>query len=481
MREFPWGILEKELNSVSSKLNETALIQNVKQGVLGIGRIAKTAQVVGATAVIEGIKWSKGEQTPPPRILRRAFEQLGTTYIKLGQFIASSPSLFPEEYVKEFESCLDKTPALEFAYIQSVIEDELGKPMHDVFEQVDPTPLGSASIAQVHSATLKSGEDVVIKVQKPHARNTILTDLNFLRIAGKLVEWLLPAAKHASVSDVLQQIQTTMLEECDFIQEANNLTQFRAFLAQHNIQNVHSPRVFEQVSTTKVLVMERLRGTPMSQLGDGSFSGQNTSAQIQTALHTWFQSVFMCDFFHADLHAGNLMALDDGRVGFIDFGIVGRIQKDTWKAVMTLMMATHQRDFTQMANAMLNVGMTDDSVNVNALAQDIQTVFEQVDETDSDDINDMLMSIVSVGKRHGIKFPREFALLMKQFLYFDRYLDVLDIDADLFDMNDAGEDDSWFGGLVEKYGLGDALSNVAGNESDAIAIDVIEKTPPTPS
>ena len=163
-------------------------------------RILETLGVVGR----HGLGWALGDRPPIPALLRATFESLGTTYIKLGQFIASSPSIFPEEYVEEFQRCLDRTPPLPFHYIRDTVEAELGSSLETLYEFVDPKPLASASIAQVHAAKLKDGRDVVIKVQRPGVKNVLLTDFNFLYFAARLTERLAPGLSRSAISGVIE-------------------------------------------------------------------------------------------------------------------------------------------------------------------------------------------------------------------------------------------------------------------------------------
>jgi len=411
----------------------------VSNGIKGVFRIGQTLSVLGRT----GVNWVRGDRPPAPRLLRQTFESLGATYIKLGQFIASSPSFFPKEYVEEFQNCLDKTPSLPFSVIRKIIRDELDQPLEQVYSDIDPVALASASIAQVHAARLVTGEDVVIKVQKPGVENILLTDLNFLYASAKILETLAPKLSWTSMSGIVEEIQRTMMEECDFIKEANNLKVFRQFLLDTHNEEATVPQVYEHCSTRRILTMERFYGVPLTDLESIRGYARDPERTLITAMNTWFSSLTQCEFFHADVHAGNLMVLKDGRVGFIDFGIVGRIRPDTWQAVSDFISAVMVGNFEGMASAMIRVGVTHEQVSVDRLAGDLRRLYQQMDkmvpdeiayqpEQAEDDVNHILMDMVKIGESHGLHFPREFALLLKQFLYFDRYVHILAPEMDVF-------------------------------------------------
>ena len=195
-----------------------------------------------------------------PRLVRRLFEGLGATYIKLGQFIASSPTLFPPEYVLEFQSCLDNSPTIPFEEIRSIIQSELKKPISEVYSYVSPVPLASASIAQVHLAKLKNGTEVCIKVQKPGTDVTLIADLNFLTVISKIVEFINPSITRVSLSNIVSDIKDSMFDELNFIKESENLVNFRQFLGQRGIKDCVAPMPYLGLTTRRVLTMEYLKG-----------------------------------------------------------------------------------------------------------------------------------------------------------------------------------------------------------------------------
>ncbi|WP_197468826.1 AarF/ABC1/UbiB kinase family protein, partial [Alcanivorax sp. HI0083] len=263
-------------------------------------RILETLGVVGR----QGLGWALGDRPPVPALLRTTFESLGTTYIKLGQFIASSPSIFPEEYVEEFQRCLDRTPPLPFHYIRETIESELGDSLETLYQFVDPKPLASASIAQVHAAKLKNGQDVVIKVQRPGVKNVLLTDFNFLYFAARITERLAPGLSRSAISGVIEELQAGMLEECDFIKEAGNLKAFNVFLRDTGNSQAIAPEPVMSHTTGKVLTMERFFGVPLTDMNVLKKYTDDPAGTLISALNTWFSSLMLCDFFHADVHAG---------------------------------------------------------------------------------------------------------------------------------------------------------------------------------
>lgn len=377
-----------------------------------------------------------------PVLLREAFEELGATYIKLGQFIASAPSLFPKEYTQEMEKCLDSVRPLPFSDIRKSVEKELGGDIHRFFRSVEEKPLASASISQVHAAVTLEGYDVVIKVQRPDIESTLKTDMNLIYFSALLFSRIAPELNSSGITDIIRQFYDSILQEVDFIQEKKNMEEFDEYLLKKGETRARVPKVYSHLSTKRVLTMERFYGVALTDLGAIRKYSSDPEETLMNALNIWFESLGQCGLFHADVHAGNLMLLKDGTLGFIDFGIVGRISSQVWQGLMLFMqgMGTENADF--MAKGLILMDSTASGINETKFASDLHRVIKEMrniteaaqrrpEDLDEARINRLMFDISDISKRNGLKIPREFGLLIKQLLYFDRYVKILAPDMDL--------------------------------------------------
>jgi aarF domain-containing kinase len=329
------------------------------------------------------------------------------------------------------------------------------------FESVDPTPLACASIAQVHAAVLRgSRKEVVLKVLKPGVADALAADLSFVLAAARILEFLAPDVARGSLAAVVSDLRESSLAELDFRQEAKNLAAFQAYLdaTPAASEAATSPFVYAALSSQRLLTLERLRGVPLTDLRSiasaAAAKGTTPEALLIGTLNTWAGSVLACESFHADLHAGNLLVLADGRVAFIDFGIVGRVSPAAWGALNALLRAAGGGDWRAAAAALAALGAADETVDVDAFGADLEALVASLANVraavvvapgadaasaalavDEAELNRILLEVVRVGDAHGVKFPRAFGLLLKQVLYFDRYQRALAPELDM--MNDA--------------------------------------------
>ncbi|CAM9698403.1 unnamed protein product [Chrysoparadoxa australica] len=409
------------------------IIQEV--GVAAPIRRSSNAVSAGLATSLEAVNQQlrEGETPPNPVLLRQLMMKLGSTYIKLGQFIASSPTIFPPEYVTAFASCLDDTPTTPWNEMKGIIETGLGRRLTDVYSWINTVPLASASIAQCYEARLKTGEDVVIKVQKPEVSATLKTDLGFLYVSSRLVELINPEFdKRLSMSQVVGDIRESMIKELDFNLEARNLEEFSAFVEREDLgHQVTAPSVYWEQTCPTVLTMERLYGVPLTDLEAIKGYTNDPEGVLVSAINTWTLSIMKCSFFHADVHAGNLMVLRDGRVGFLDFGIVGTFKPDTWGAMSSMADALAVEDFRGVAKSLVQMGATLGPVNEIKFAEDLARLFAKYkasaaeDGEGDDEMSSVMFQANALCRDNNLKLPREMGLLLKQQLYFDRYTRLL--------------------------------------------------------
>ncbi len=292
-----------------------------------LGRLVTTAGVFLRYAILGVARKLRGERDIGPGLVRNAFEDLGPTYLKLGQLIASSHGLFPDDYCKEFQKTLDRVKPFAYADVERTLTIELRSRPEKLFASLDSTPLASASIAQVHAARLDDGRDVVIKVQRPHIERRVAADMRILRLGAQLLS-LVPTVELANPVGIVEDFDHTIAEELDFRREAANMDEFNRIMAELGHADVRAPRVVHELTTRRVLVMERFYGVRVDDVEAVRARAVDAEAMLVYGLRGWFQSMILHGFFHGDVHAGNLMILDDGALGFLDFGIVGRFDED---------------------------------------------------------------------------------------------------------------------------------------------------------
>jgi len=397
---------------------------------LVMSRTARRVVVTVAVAIKSAWKMLvarvRGKKDAAPHVVREAFEDLGPTYVKLGQLVASSQGLFPEPYCREFQKCLDRVRPFPFRDVEATLRAELGRDPSEVFASLDPEPLASASIAQVHAAKLKDGSDVVVKVQRPGIAKTIAADLRILRGVAKIVQ-VMPHGELANPVDIVDDFEANLREELDFVNEAANMDEFNRIMREHHQDEVAAPRVVHSLTTTRVLVMERFFGHRVDDVAQIRAANVDGEAKLLLGMRAWFQSMIFHGFFHGDVHAGNLMALRDGRIGFLDFGIVGRFPKERRTQITDYLLSFASSDYRKLAETMIAMGSVDGTVDIEAFALDLKATYAPLLDGDLGSIKyaDLIPAITRVAIKHKMRLPRDFVLITKQMLYFDRYAKVL--------------------------------------------------------
>jgi predicted unusual protein kinase regulating ubiquinone biosynthesis (AarF/ABC1/UbiB family) len=398
-----------------------------------------------------------------PRILRRAFESLGPTFIKLGQVIASSPGLFPKRYSEEFSHCLDRVKPFPVPELKATLEGEFGKPISELFSSFDDKILGSASIAQVHGAKLHDGRDVVVKVQRPGILVKVDADLWWMRRGAAVAEFLFKGARLANVRGVIDDFDRTIHEEIDFTKEGANLAEFNRLMARYGISDVLAPTPIDGMVTTRVLVMTRFHGLKADDRAGIVAAGIDPEVYLRKGLRAWLMTVALDGFFHGDAHAGNLMMLPNGArdanghpvhaVGLLDFGIIGRFSTSQRHQVLRYVLAFTAQDYEALAQVMTEIGAVDTKIDRSQLVPDLAKTYSPLIEKNLADIKyeEVLPEISALAYRYGIRLPSEFLLILKQLLFFDRYAKLMAPTLNVF--SDFGLVDFLFTPLAMKSGL----------------------------
>jgi predicted unusual protein kinase regulating ubiquinone biosynthesis (AarF/ABC1/UbiB family) len=367
-----------------------------------------------------------------PAMLRLIFEDLGPTYIKLGQIIASSPGLFTDRYVDEFRKCLDHVRPFPFEVAHSILEEELGSKAEEL--EMEREPLASASIAQVHGVRDEGGGALVVKIQRPGIAHRIQADLGIMRFWARVAEALLPTVRLANPVGIIEDFGKTIAEELDFVLEGKNIDEFNRIMAELGHERICAPSVDWPRTTRRVLTMERFRGHNVDDVEAIRASDVDAEEKLLEGMQAWFRCVMFYGLFHGDVHAGNLMWLDDGRIGFLDFGIVGRFDEQQRKMVTRYVMAFATGQFRQLAEVMVEMGSASAEVDLEELAADVDRAYAPVREMSFGQMKyiDLLPNILRMARRHQLRLPREFVLIVKQMLYFDRYAKLLAPELNVF-------------------------------------------------
>src|SRR5690606_17209018 len=256
--------------------------------------------------------------------VRMMLEDLGTTFIKLGQMLSGRPDLIPEELIKELERLQDFTPTFDGSLAIRRIEEDLGQPIGNVFKHFESVPLASASIGQVHRATLHDGRQVVVKVQRPDIQDQIEVDMDILRALAKLAEKYREEVRHYNPQAIVSALERTMELELDFKHELGNIRLFRKNAIERN-SRVIIPEPLEEYSSTRILTMEYVEGFKINDLDAYATFGISPEKVAMKAMNSFFEQVFVDGFFHADPHPGNVLVDKEGRLVYLDFGMMGKL------------------------------------------------------------------------------------------------------------------------------------------------------------
>lgn len=368
------------------------------------------------------------------RRVRESAEKLGTTYIKLAQIISAGEGVFPKELVDECKKCRDQVPAEPYERVVQTVETELGQPIHKVFRSFEPAPLAAASIAQVHAAVLQSGEEVVVKVQRPGIDELVKRDLRVLAWLAQFLVGRIPVSALANPPALVELFAETIVEELDFRVEAANMLDVAEVMVKLDQRGFVIPRPHPECVTQRLLVMEQLSGFKFDDVTGMRDAGVDTEAVIKTGMLGFLEGAFLHGIFHGDLHGGNLFVMADGRTALLDFGITGRLTQTERMAFLRMMMTATMNDVKGQVEALRDLGALPADTDIEAVIKDLGLDGPPLDPTqlNPDELVKELQRVIKALLGYGARMPKSLMLYVKNLIFIDGSIATLAPDLDMF-------------------------------------------------
>lgn len=387
---------------------------------IGIGRALER---VGKT-----LHWQHAEEfatLEAPQRVRRVLEELGPTFIKMGQILATRVDLFPPEYICEFEKLLDEVPSLPFEELLPQLEEDIGGLVDEVFREIDRQPLAAASLAQVHRATLKDGTAVILKIRRPGIRTIIEGDLRLLSRLVDVIEADAPELRRYHPREILRQFAQSLRRELDFAAEGRSAERVAAQLAED--PNIHIPVVYWELTGERLNVQEYIAGIPGRDLAAVEKAGLDRKLLAERGTKAVLKMIMEDGFFHADPHPGNVFFLTDNRLAFIDFGMMGRLTEERREQVVALlygMVSDMPAKVVEILEDWSGILKTDEQ----ALAVEIEAFVDRYSALSLKELSlpMMLTDFLEILRDHNLTLPADLALLIKAYITLDgfgRHLD----------------------------------------------------------
>lgn len=366
--------------------------------------------------------WNWKKKTPLPRgeRIRLALEDLGPVFVKLGQMLSTRRDMLEEDIADELAKLQDNVPPFATQQARQIIEKELGQSIDDIFQLFEDKPLASASIAQVYAATLHSGEQVVVKVVRPEIEKTIRHDIELMYLMAKIVHRFSSTGKRLRAVEVVEEYEKTIIDELDLLREAANAGQLRRNFIDSN--DLYVPDIYWNHCSTKVLVMERVYGVPSGDIEQLNRLGVNMKRLAERGVETFFTQVFTHNFFHADMHPGNIFIdvhnVQDPSYIAVDFGIIGTLTPEDQRYLADNFHAFFNRDYRGVAAAHIASGWVPADTNANEFEGAIRTVCEPIFQLPLKDISygKLLLRLFQTARRFNMEVQPQLVLLQKTLL-----------------------------------------------------------------
>jgi ubiquinone biosynthesis protein len=358
--------------------------------------------------------------------IRLLLEQLGPTYVKLGQIASTRPDLLPAEIVTELEKLQDEVPGFAFSEVRILLKEELGSDLEELFREFDPEPLAAASIGQVHRAHLNTGQQVAVKIQRPGILATIETDLEILRELAVLAERRFAWAQTYQLGELIDELAKSLRTELNYTQEAYNAEKFSK--QYQGNPAIYIPPVHWEYSSQKVLTAAFVEGIKINELEQLAQQGYNRSRIAERFAREMFQQIFIAGFFHGDPHPGNVLVLPGETVAFLDFGMVGRLSPEKKHHLASLVIGLMRQDSEELAKAIFRMGIVPAEVNRTQLRDDIDRLREKYYGVPLSQISlgEAINQMFATAQKHKIKMPADLALVGKALLTMEGIVARLD-------------------------------------------------------
>ena len=374
-----------------------------------------------------------GDAMTNPRRLRRALEDLGPTFIKFGQILSTRSDIMPPRYLEELSFLQDEVPPVSWDEARQVVETELGAPVEDLFAQVDPVPIASASLAQVHVARLVGGEEVVVKIQRPNIEKTVNLDLDIIYDLAQTAQQRISVASRFEVADLAEEFASALRTELDFRREAWNADRLRKNFAGES--HLYVPKIYWDYSTRRLLVMERIKGIKIDNLDGLKAAGYDRQRLSAHAANFALKEILIDGFFHADPHPGNMLILPGEVIGVLDFGTVGRLDDQDRANLTRLFIAGVQLDVDGIVDQLQRMGVADYRVDRVGLQRDLKRILTRYYGLPIYEINaqEIAKAVQPIMYEYQLNIPTNYYLLMKTVIMMQGVGLKLDPDFDIIE------------------------------------------------
>ena len=346
-----------------------------------------------------------------PERLRLMLQELGTTFIKFGQLLASRPDLVGERISEELSQLHDDNPPVGYEDIKEMIETELGGNIGDLFAEFSKTALATASIAQVHEAKLPTGERVAVKVQKPNVAEIVETDLSIMKFIANESDRFNTSLKHLNLPAVLHEFDKSIHKEMDFDNELMNIKHLNDNFIYND--KIIVPTTYPDYSTEKVLTMEYVDGIKLSEVIAGNDPKYNKILIADRIVRSYFQQLFIDGFFHADPHPGNIFVTEDNAICYIDFGMMGSLDEDFRQDLAELMIYFSDRNIDGLINQLIRMDILNEKTDINILKSDLNDLFAKYYGVELSRFNGIIEDLLFLMQKFDVRLPNEFVLMAR--------------------------------------------------------------------